>query len=271
MIEKISPKSRFHDIVWSELEERITPREVRRYVQLASVLEPIAEKEGCTTRSKDLSEYQKLEYFLVAGVNIGDTFEDLMHRIYETGFPCQTYDLCYRAQADSKKNRRGGRVNQGIIEFLFPLVISQVSYQLSDPNKIIQMVPAILEKTMPEDTKWLQRMQNLAFEMSGYYHRTFVIQEYANISAYYKRRLKDSVKPSDKYHNSEIVANYPTLRFMIEKLSECESASLSKSMGSVYDEVRRKEPDMPTGIIADLTACLLYLKLSCERTSKLVQ
>ena len=126
--------SRFHNIVWSELEERITPREVRRYVQLATVLEPIAEKEGCTTRSKDLCEFQKLEYFLTAGVNIGDAFEDLIDRIYKHGFPCQTYDLCYRAQADSKKNRRGGRVNQGIIEFLFPLIISQAVGQHTKGN-----------------------------------------------------------------------------------------------------------------------------------------
>ncbi|MEK6874377.1 MAG: hypothetical protein AABX52_01355 [Nanoarchaeota archaeon] len=271
MIEHITSKSRFHDIVWSELEGRITPREIRRHVQLACVLEPVAEKEGCTTRSTNLSKYQKLEYFLTAGVNIGDAFEDLAHRIYNNGFPCQTYDLCYRAQADSKKNRRGGRINQGIIEFLFPLVISHVSYQLSSPHDIIQAVPAILNKTMPEDTLWLQKMQNLAFEMSGYSHRTFAPQEDTNILSYYKRRLKDSIKPSDTYHNHEIVTNYPTLRFMIEQLSCCSTDSLSQSMQYVYNEVHRKKPEMPLGIIADLTACLIYLKLGCERTSKLVR
>lgn len=271
MIEQTSLKSRFNDVVWSELEEKLTPREIRRYVQLACVLEPIAEKDGCTTRLKDLCEYQKLEYFLTAGVNIGDAFEDLAHRIYDRGFPCQTYDFCYRAQADSKKNRRGGRVNQGIIEFLFPLVISQVANQYTDANKIIVGVPPILERTTPEDTIWLQRMQNLAFEMSGYYQRTFAIQDDANILSYYKRRLEDSVKPSDKYHNQELVANYPTLRFMIERFSACEIASLSKSLQFIYNEVHQKEPDIPLGIIADLTACLIYLKLSCEKTSKLIQ
>jgi len=263
--------SRFHDIVWSELEGRLAPRDVRRYVQLASVLEPISEKEGCTTRSKDLSEFQKLEYFLTAGVNVGDAFEDLTKRIYEKSFPCLTYDLCYRAQADSKKNRRGGRVNQGIIEFLFPLIISQVSSQLTNPGDIINNVSVILEQTTPEDTILLQRMQNLAFEMSGYSHRIFTLEADANILSYYQKRLKKLSKLSDRYHNNEIVANYPTLRFMIEDLSRCETFSLSESMKFVYNKVRQKEPKMPCGIIADLTACLIYLKLSCERTSKLVQ
>lgn len=267
----MATSSRFHNIVWSELADKVTPRDVRRCVQLATVLEPLAEKNGCTTRSKDLCKFQKLEYFLTAGVNIGDAFEDLTHRIYDKGFPCQTYDLCYRAQADSKKNRRGGRVNQGIIEFIFPLVISQVASQHTNINKIVNGVPVVLENTTPEDTIYLQRMQNLAFEMSGYYYRTFSIKKDANILSYYQRRLNGSIKPSDKYHNHEIVANYPTLRFMIEILSNYKGYSLSKSMQCIYDKVREEQPEMPTGIIADLTACLIYLKLIENRTDKIVK
>jgi hypothetical protein len=114
-------------------------------------------------------------------------------------------------------------------------------------------------------------MQNLAFEMSGYYHRTFPIKENANILSYYKKRLEDSVKPSDKYHNEEITGNYPTLRFMMDEFSQTDDSSLSKSMQFVYNRVRQIKPDMPTGIIADLTACLIYLKLSCGRTSKIIR
>ena len=42
----LQKKGRFHDVVWADLEEILSPREVRRYVQLAGVLEPISEKEG---------------------------------------------------------------------------------------------------------------------------------------------------------------------------------------------------------------------------------
>ena len=114
-------------------------------------------------------------------------------------------------------------------------------------------------------------MQNLAFEMSGYYHRTFNVQKDTNILLYYQRRLEGSEKLSDKYHNNEIVANYPTLIFMTKILSHCKSSSLSKSMQYVYDKTREKEPNMQTGIIADLIACLIYLKLIENRTGKIVK
>ncbi len=114
-------------------------------------------------------------------------------------------------------------------------------------------------------------MQNLAFEMSGYYHRKFPIEENANVLSYYKKRLEDSVKPSDKYHNEEITRNYPTLQIMLKDVSKSDNTSLSNTMQLVYDKVRHDKPDMPTGIIADLIACSIYLKLSCERTSKIVQ
>ena len=79
------------------------------------------------------------------------------------------------------------------------------------------------------------------------------------------------MKPSDRYHNEEITDNYPTLRFMYDEISQIDNPSLSSYMQFVYDRVRQTKPNMPTGIIADLTACLIYLKLSCGRTSKIVQ
>jgi hypothetical protein len=264
-------KSRFQEIVWSESQELLTARDVRRCIQLASVLEPMSEKDGCTTRTKDSSDFQKLEYFLSAGINIGDAFEDLASRIQHDGFPCMTYDLCYRAQADSKKNRRGGRVNQGIIEFLFPIVISQISYQHNNAYSILDNVLIALEKTTPTDADWLQRMQNLAFEMSGYYQRIFPVKEYSDILSYYNTRLENSIKPSDKYHNNELVSNYPTLRYMIEFSSNYGEQALSKSMQFVYDEIRQKKPELPVGIIADLIVCLIYLNLSCDRNYKHVR
>ena len=266
----MATESRFQNIVWSEAKQELTPRDVRRHVQLASVLEPVSEKEGCTTRSKDLSEQQKLEYFLTAGVNIGDAFEDLAQRISTRGFPCETYDLCYRAQADSKKNRRGGRINQGIIEFLFPIVISQVANKVTDPNEIIDFIPSTLAQTASEDTVWLQRMQNLAFEMSGRYDRMFAIAEHKNIQTYYCMRLNNSTKPSDTYHNYEIVANYPTLQCMID-IAKNNNAPLSESMKFLYNTVREKEPEMPKGMIADLITCTIYLLLTAEHTAKIAQ
>ena len=113
----------------------------------------------------------------------------------------------------------------------------------------------------------LKRKQTIV--QSTDYERTFKIRESRTVLEYYKKRLDNSVKPSDLYHNLEIVGNYPTLRYMLECLGECRlNYSLSQKMEYIYDRVKNRSPKMPSGIIADLIACLIYLMASCKRTSK---
>lgn len=267
-------EGRFHDIVWSQLSPRLTPSDVRRAVQLASVLEPLSEKSGCTGRLSNVTSEQKLEFFVGAGVNIGDAFEELARRLLARDRWSVTYDLAYRAQADSKKNRRGGRTNQGIIEFLFPLVISQCSVHQgapTSPEEVIDAVHVALRKTREVDTIWLQKMQNLAFEMSGHCHRLFSPEPAANVLAYYERRLMASEKPSDLYHNREIVEGFPTLRRMLVMFDQEALMSLAENVERVFREMHDHEPQMPTGILADLVVCILYLVLTHQRTAKLIR
>ena len=264
-MEDSTDKGRFHDVVWLDYSKQLTARDVRRYVQLAGVLEPLSEKPGCTTRTKDLPG-QKLEYFVTAAVNIGDVFEDLANRLHH-GFPQTTYDLAYRAQADSKKNRRGGRTNQGIIEFLFPLVITQCVNQSPTLHALFDYLPDIMQQTTSEDTFWLQQMQNLAFAMSGYYHRAFSIMPAANIPTYYTHRLVQAEKPSDLYHNREMVENYPTLQKMFTMQV---GGPLSERMAILYSAIKNGQSGMPCGMIADLVACYIYLEFSYNRQGKII-
>lgn len=267
-------KGRFHDIVWSQLSPKLSPHEIRRAVQLASVLEPLSEKVGCTGRLNNVTPEQKLEFFIGAGINIGDAFEELAKRLLTRDLWATVYDLAYRAQVDSKKNRRGGRTNQGIIEFLFPLVISQCNILRGvpvTPEEVIRSVPAALKKTTEHDVSWLQKMQNLAFEMSGYYHRLFSPVRFVNISAYYEHRLAASERPSDFYHNREIVEDFPTLRRMLTLFRQGELATLSENVEQVFREAREQEPQMPSGMLADLVVCSLYLLLTHQRTTKLIR
>jgi len=270
----VRPADRFHQVVWASLTPRLTPREIRRGVQLASVLEPLSEKEGCTTRMHDVSSSKKLGFFLTAGINIGDTFEELATRFSIDDNPRVVYDLACRAQADSKKNRGGGRTNQGIIEFLFPLVLSICKVHKmfpKRPEEVIEAVPVALGQTSEEDTLWLQRMQNLAFEMSGHVHRVSNLEPASDVAAYYQRRLAASVKPSDLFHNREVVDGFPTLRFMLQRFEARTSTDLSQLMGQIYNTVRSHHPDMPAGMIADLVACLIFLHLMADRTATVVE
>lgn len=95
------------------------------FIILASILEPIPEKVGCTTRYKDWQEKSKLEYFLIAGVNIGNTFYELMERIKENNYeqPHVIYDLAYKAQKESLKNRKVEKLILVLSNYSFPSLL----------------------------------------------------------------------------------------------------------------------------------------------------
>ncbi len=71
--------------------------DIMHYVILASILEPIPEKKGCTTRKNDQQDKSKFEYFLISGVNIVRVFYELTERIKDNNFkqPNLIYYLAY--------------------------------------------------------------------------------------------------------------------------------------------------------------------------------
>lgn len=245
--------------------ENLSPKDVGRYIQTASVLEPISEKEGCTGRKKNIDDCIKLEYFLVAGINIGHSFEMLADRIINNNFTL-LYDLAYDAQLKSFNNRGGGRINQGIIELIFPLVISQLSYNnITVCEQIENTKNILIKKTNKEDVIWLQRMQNLAFASCGYKNRLFLIEEQENIYKYYTERFNlfnKKSSPSDYFHNREIVEKYPTLKSMFTNYASIRKGTILEKMEIVFYKEKMKNDKIPSGILADLICCLLYLIIS---------
>ena len=126
--------------------------DIMHYLILASVLEPIPEKNGCTTRKNDWQDKSKLEYFLISGVNIGRVFYELVERIKNNNFkqPDLIYDLAYKAQKESLKNRKGGKINFGIIELMIPIITTQIIERRNDIN-ILDKVEEVLKNTTKED------------------------------------------------------------------------------------------------------------------------
>lgn len=136
---------------------------------LSCVLEPIPEKDGCTTRTKDWQEKSKLEYFLISGVRIGPAFYELIERIKANKYkqPNLIYDIAYRAQLSALNNRNGGKINFGIIELLVPIVTAQIVYKKYDIT-VLDYVEIILKNTSSEDVKFHQKFRELARSVSKY-------------------------------------------------------------------------------------------------------
>jgi len=265
----------------------LTSEEVGRISQISFVLEPIAEKPGLTTRTKDLNSNLKLENFLVAGINVGDAFRKLAERIYENNNLPITYDLALQAQKDSFKNRIGTRLIYGGIISLFPLIITQLRIQSTDPYEILDNIEGVLKQTHKEDTLYLQKLENFAYSHHKNHSKyMFTIKDdYKNIFDYYEKDLLNIQIPtslekagfstraqqwSDRAKtgssNKEILNGYPILRSMLNiffnDIKKNKSLGVSETAEEIDFLIRKAFPDVHIQWLADLHVCLLYLIFS---------
>lgn len=170
--------------------------DIMHYLILASVLEPIPEKNGCTTRKNDWQDKSKLEYFLISGVNIGRVFYELVERIKNNNFkqPDLIYDLAYKAQKESLKNRKGGKINFGIIELMIPIITTQIIERRNDIN-ILDKVEEVLKNTTKEDVEFHSKFRRIARNVSKHFPST-TVYDTTNLYQYYelsKNELENNV------------------------------------------------------------------------------
>jgi hypothetical protein len=244
------------------------PRDIRRFIQLACALEPLSEKEGLTTRSSDLNCHQKLEFFLTAGINIGDAFEDLAQRILSWGKqPDVIYDLGYEAQLDSKKNRRGGRINHGIIEMLIPIVTAQLlsdpCYVLS-PHEVLKNTVNILMNTSRTDVEYLVKLKKTAYGLSGMFERP--VPEYPDartVFDYYELDRQATERYSSQVWNSEFTNGFPITERLTKAIINSHKSVFSAKVEKAYQLIRDSDhKDVVPAITADCAVCGIYLYLS---------
>lgn len=160
--------------------------DIVHYIILASILEPIPEKKGCTTRKNDWQDKSKLEYFLISGVNIGKAFYELIERIKDNNYkqPNLIYDLAYKAQKESFKNRKGGKINFGIIELMIPIISTQIIEQKNDIS-ILDKVEEVLKNTTKEDVYYHHKFRKIARNVSKKFPSN-KIYNMSNLYDYYK-------------------------------------------------------------------------------------
>jgi len=263
--------------IWKGWDGRRNPSETRRYVMLASALEPLSDKIGCTTRETDLNQHQKIEFFIAGAINIGEAFEELAGRVLESGSqPKIIYDLAYKAQADCKKNRAGGRVNQGIIEMLIPIVTAQMLFDPGydkRPEEVLAKAKEVMQASTMEDVKELIRMKRLAYDLSGYHGRKVPEHPGArNVYDYYSADLRQSDNPTSIKHNEEFVLGFPTIGRIHDSIMGSRKRGFERKVEEAYDEQRRtNHSEAASGLTADCIACGIYLVLSHHPKDKVVR
>lgn len=263
------------------------PQETARLVVLAASLEPIADKAGCTTRFTDISRHLKLEYFVTGAINIGDAFERLAKRVdlarqvkewasSRSGMLPNLYELAILAQKESLKNRSGGRINQGIIELLLPIVAAQHYFDpagdLLNTEQTINSVRSILVSTDRSDVEALVNMKKFAHHLCRYNERQVpTFPDATNVYEYYEWDLATSTTPTGLAHNGEFVNGFPTVKLLYDSIMNSSKRSFIRKVEEAFRHgVKFHHKDVGRGFLADCIATAVYLCLSQHPKIQLV-
>lgn len=241
-------------------------RKILKNVILSSALEPIPEKKGCTTRSLDFQDTSKLEYFIIAGINIGWDFYDLAMRIKNNDYkqPKVIYDISLKAQENSFKNRKGGKIDFGIIELFVPIITSQLVYG-KGPIETLELATSILQNTSREDVEWHHKFRLLAKSRAKMFPNT-ILYEVSNMFEYYKlskNELEDNV-------HKEYINGFTRIKkvyeIIIENLNE---KNLLDATVVAYDYILPECLNYP-GLAADYICIAIYLYLTFNEDSIII-
>jgi hypothetical protein len=235
-------------------------KEVLRNVILASVLEPIPEKIGCTTRSVDLKPTTRLEHFIIAGVNIGWDFYELAERIRKNNYkqPQIIFDIALNAQRNSFKNRTGKKINFGIIELLVPIISAQLIYKKMS-IETLDLAVEVLKQTSKKDVEWHYAFRKYAKDMSNSDNPAKFI-ETPTVYEYFCQVPK--VSDNDAIFHNEIISGFPLLKQTYEIIERnVKSGNLLDATVVAYDAILPECNGIP-GVAADYICVALYLYLS---------
>jgi hypothetical protein len=148
-------------------------REILRNVILCQALAPLGKKHGGRHWGQGQQLGPKLEYILVAGVNSGWQFYDLVDRVLTCRHqPDCIYDLAYEAQRESTRNRLGGKVNYGPILLLVPLITAQILDYLEtgafeNVESILDRTGTVLRQTGERDVAAIESFIHLGYEVAA--------------------------------------------------------------------------------------------------------
>ena len=273
-----TPDQELYEQAWSEYESLLNGREIGRLVMLAAALEPLADKAGCTTRFTDISRHLKLEYFITGSINIGRAFEYMVNRInFWQGAKTHLNLYCFalQAQKESIRNRSGGRINQGIIELLVPVVATQCLFERGgflSIDDLLKKTVDVMKGTFKGDVDYLIEMKRFAYDLCRYNDRLVPDHpEAGNVYEYYAADLASSTNPTGIAHNGEFVNGFPTVNIMYNSIINSKERTFVKKVEEAYRlGIERHDKSIGRGFLADCIAAAIYLVLSQNPKIRLI-
>lgn len=250
----------------------VNPFEVARQVTLALVLEPLSDKEGCTTRSQDLNENIRLQHLQASAINSSKFFYQLAERVKEQGGqPKVHWDLALAALKDSSRNIANSKkiINQGLIAVLIELALSGLITE-GDGIKICKAVPHILKSSSEKDVHFRTEYLKLSWTTSTRKHKKEFphhLIDAKNLFDYwsqFKEVSENTGHISGAIWANEFMQGFPIMQDMYNIAYENIGQGLLKSLEISFDigiKNLKSKGHGSAGFVADYVAGVAFLLL----------
>lgn len=244
--------------------------ELARKFMLATALEPLANKPGCTTRFQDIKESKRLEFFITAAINSGFVITKFVDYLVMHRTLAGAYRFFPQAVLASKFNRCGGKINQGILEALLPIIAAQVIFYdriKNNPLQVLSLASQLLKNTTTADVDNLILGKKIANKISGV-ERKYPVRHFRakNVYEYYfadwqKEKRKDDL--TGILHNQQFIDGFKTVRSMLCVMLKSKEKRLLDKVSQAYRMIYKKyHSQVGVGLIADHCAVCLYVYLA---------
>lgn len=251
--------------------------EVARLVVLALVLEPLAEKDGCTTRSHDLDSSIRLQHLQAAGCNVGRYFYDIAERVRVShGQPESYFDSALEALQASTRNidNSGKLINQGLIAMMAHVVVASLVVD-GDGVAVCASVPKVLKNSSTLDGQSRNKFrQKVVATSRRATKRSFPSFEAASLADYYEKTIPASRAigyESGAIWAEELLSGLPMVQKMYLEARKYTDQGLLVAMEKSYELGEKLLPITSPGFVADYVGLVAYLLLREDEQGVLIK
>ncbi|MBD3366370.1 hypothetical protein GF360_03480 [candidate division WWE3 bacterium] len=253
---------------------KITPNRIRKLVEIAYVIEPLLDKEDCTTRFIDLPG-KTIYDFILAGLNVGEVFEDYARSVQEHNNK-ELLSHFERAVKLSNEYKHEKLINIGLLEFMFVAVKSRLISNTLE--KSLDNIKKVLQDTSNEDVRNEYKVFVGALSTSEKdTKKSLWIETYKdflgfnNLHEYYlhaEEALSKDKTTANYQVAHEFTEGFPILKQYVNSIEK--SKGLIKSIENTYEKLHKENPQVKIGILADFSAVAIFLYLSYQDPSTYV-
>ena len=245
--------------------KEIFPELIQRQVEIAFALEPIIDKDGCTTRHVDIPA-KPLSHFLIAGINVGQNFRDYAESVL-SGENAEVFSHLLKAMEVSNEYKTEKNINFGLLVFMFVAVKSRLRSE--NLQVCLGGIPIIIQSTSVKDVNnYLEGFKINSQTSSGTRKKQIVSDGYEkfyeakNLHDLFSLGLQVFQDPATSNHQfcKEFVEGFPTVRRFTGEIDD--EKGILQSLADSYAFIHTQSPEISPGLLADLTATALFLYIT---------